>query len=191
MLVDVNYNDNPIANIIAIANGNSTDVIRHEIGVYEIGHFSFDQIINTIVKWPDLENFNCYGVCDNYQQVLKKCEELKNPQRNFVVSITPVEKNKQPKEGGWRWHKWGPYIGTLEPKCEYLYDEPAIEKIFVYHVYEVFGKMKHEKHIEGLQHIKNIIEQLMLEEIDCDSSIPKDVINHLALLHSDLKNYLK
>ena len=51
--------------------------------------------------------------------------------------------------------------------------------------------MKHEKNIERLQQIKKIIEQLMWEEIDCDSSIPENIINHLALLYDDLKNYLK
>jgi hypothetical protein len=39
--------------------------------------------------------------------------------------------------GGWRWHKWGPYIGTQEPKCEYIHDEPEIEEVFTYHVYEL------------------------------------------------------
>ena len=33
---------------------------------------------------------------------------------------------------GWRWHKWGPYIGTQDPQCEYLADEPEIKEVFVY-----------------------------------------------------------
>lgn len=137
MLIDVCYTNNPIAILLAKANGNSTDVIKRKLGVYEIGHFNFDQMINTINKWPDLGEFNCYGVCDNYQQILNQCKELENPQRKFVISITAIEKKKQSEMGGWRWHKWGPYIGKQNPTCEYLYDEPIIEKIFVYHIYEV------------------------------------------------------
>ena len=37
----------------------------------------------------------------------------------------------------WRWHKWGPYIGTKEPKCEYLYDEPEIDKVVIFELYEI------------------------------------------------------
>ena len=51
--------------------------------------------------------------------------------------------------------------------------------------------MEHEKNMEGLRHIKDIIEQLMWEEIDMDSSIPENIINHLTLLLSDLKIYIE
>jgi hypothetical protein len=47
-----------------------------------------------------------------------------------------VIKANQSHEGGWRWHKWGEYIGKYEPQYEYLYDEPEIEKVYVYHIYE-------------------------------------------------------
>jgi hypothetical protein len=45
-------------------------------------------------------------------------------------------KANQPKEDGWRWRKWGQYIGALEPTCEYIADEPHIDKVYVYHIYE-------------------------------------------------------
>lgn len=49
--------------------------------------------------------------------------------------------------------------------------------------------MNHEDNLEKLQQIKDIIEYLMWEEIDCDIEIPENIINHLALLHSDLKAF--
>jgi hypothetical protein len=81
---------------------------------------------------------NNYGVCDDYKQVLKEYPELKKDKnRKFIVSMTPMFKDCQPKSGGWRWHKWGKYIGKQKPTCEYLYDEKDIELVFVYHIYEV------------------------------------------------------
>jgi hypothetical protein len=48
--------------------------------------------------------------------------------------LTEVRKDDQPKQGGWRWHKWGPYIGTHEKQFEYLADEEGIERVFCYHI---------------------------------------------------------
>lgn len=143
MLVDVNVVSNPISDMIAKMNGNVVGYEKVETGIYTIGHFNFDMMVypQTILKneWPEFKNkdFNSFGVCDNYKQIIESCPELTKSNRKFIISITPVEKSKQPAEGGWRWHKWGPYIGTQKPKFEYLHDEPAIEKVFVYHIYEI------------------------------------------------------
>ena len=140
MLVNVNLIENPINkinNLIAVINGNSIETINHEIGIYEIGHFSFNHMIKTKEEYPVLKNIQCYGVCDDYKQILKKEPMLQKSNRKFVISITPIEKNKQESNGGWRWHKWGPYIGKQKPTCEYLYDEPIIEKVYCYHIFEV------------------------------------------------------
>lgn len=97
-----------------------------------------------ILKWmrnPKNRNYiNEYGVCDNYKQVLKrykKIVELKK--RKFILSLTPILKSEQPEEDGWRWHKWGEYIGTKNPQYEYLYDEPKIDKVYCYHIYEILN----------------------------------------------------
>jgi hypothetical protein len=78
-----------------------------------------------------------YGVCDNYKQVLKYYPELNNTNKKFVISLYEINKENQPSEGGWRWHKWGNYIGKQKPCCEYIYDEPIIEKVYVYSIYEI------------------------------------------------------
>jgi hypothetical protein len=143
MLVNVSTGIHPIANVVADAAGNSRNTEKLETGIYLIGHFSFNHIIigNKIKdEWPEFEDnpeFREYGVCDDYKQVLEKYPELISSKRQFVMSVTPINKSKQPADGGWRWHKWGEYIGNQKPTREYLHDEPIIEKVFVYHIYEL------------------------------------------------------
>ena len=78
-----------------------------------------------------------YGVCDNPSQILLKYPELQSDSKQYVVLMIPMYKHEQPSDGGWGWHKWGDYIGNQNPQCEYLYDEPEIDLVFVYHIYEV------------------------------------------------------
>lgn len=113
-----------------------------ETGVYECPHFNFNHQIKHKDEYPVLTckdgiYFGSFGVCDNYKQVLEQCPMIVESERKFVISVTKISKSRQPPEGGWRWHKWGEYIGTQEPTCEYLYDEPIIEEVYAYHVYEV------------------------------------------------------
>jgi hypothetical protein len=90
--------------------------------------------------WPDWyeEAISSGGVADNVEQVLHKLSPLVNNMiRTFVLEITWMRKKDQSEHGGWRWHKWGEYIGTQQPTCEYLYDEPIIEEVLVYHLHEI------------------------------------------------------
>lgn len=78
-----------------------------------------------------------YGVCDNYEQIFEKIKRLefyKKSKEKFVIFLCEHSKKNQPECGGWRWHKWGTYIGEQEPQCEYLYDEPEIEKVYSFRV---------------------------------------------------------
>lgn len=138
MLVDVTLRNNPLADMISKVNGNKTSIKRYAKGIYEIGHFSLDVnfpfSLTFEEHWPELNESN-YGVCDHIDQILEKYPELQDENRRFCVSITPILKKNQPKNGGWRWHKWGPYIGNYEIKHEYLYDED-IDGVLVYHIYE-------------------------------------------------------
>lgn len=84
-----------------------------------------------------------YGVCDNASQALdyydSLCKEYEDLMRDrlFLILLTPIIKDEQPEHGGWRWHKWGPYIGKFEPKHEYLYDEEGIDYIYCFKILEV------------------------------------------------------
>lgn len=135
---------NFILDMIAAVNGNSEGAARIDKGIYLIGHFgSSDFPGREFKEWiSDLKDsegewFGEYGVCDNYQQILDKCPMLGSlVDRSFTITLTQVRKSDQPAEGGWRWHKWGTYIGTHEIQHEYLYDEKGIESVYVYHIYE-------------------------------------------------------
>jgi hypothetical protein len=147
MLVNLKIRDiepDMICSMIARINGVDLDdgnyYEQYETGIYRHdGYlFNFDSFIknNTnnqiIVSWVD------YGVCDNYEQILAKYAELFNDSnKKYVVGLSTVERKTQPSDGGWRWHKWGEYIGILNPQHEYIYDDTHIDKVYCYHIYEI------------------------------------------------------
>lgn len=134
--------DDPILSLIASMNKNSVQGIELQPGIYEIGHFGSSSSLRSFNHYPEFEKLKedeyrgCYGVCDSVENLLAVFPELEASEREFVVRLTPVLKENQSASGGWRWHKWGDYIGSQEPECEYLYDEPKIEKVYCYHIYE-------------------------------------------------------
>lgn len=77
-----------------------------------------------------------YGVADSYEQVLDKYPHLAASDRKYLLRVITLRKEDE-EPGGWRWHKWGAYIGVQEPQTEYLYDEPVIDQVVLWHVYEV------------------------------------------------------
>ena len=136
----------PILAMIGSLNGNVVDTAHIRTGVYQIGHFgSSDFMRGLYEQYPDLNTsidepyMGCYGVCDSVDDILAKCPLIENdPDRQFVICLTQVRRatDNKGKGGGWRWHKWGEYIGKREPTTEYLDDEPEIDSVYVYHVYE-------------------------------------------------------
>lgn len=77
-----------------------------------------------------------FGVADTVEQIVNHYPEVNSPDRAFIITVTEVRREHQESEGGWRWRKWGPYIGTHKPQCEYLYDEQGIDRVLVYEVME-------------------------------------------------------
>ena len=65
---------------------------------------------------------------------------LRNSDRKFAVGFNPIKQNPENPGGGWRWHKWGHYIGKHDVQCEYLDDEDLsdINQDFIlcFHIYE-------------------------------------------------------
>ena len=80
-----------------------------------------------------------YGVADNLEQIV----ELYNKNEkgwfkgNHVILCWKVKKDPENPCSGWRWHKWGEYIGTRNPQCEYLNDEPLIDEVITFSIYKV------------------------------------------------------
>lgn len=114
---------------------------RKREGVYVTGlNFRYDFDSEGWEDYPEFDDGYCaYGVCDGIDQFfehplgkLLKADES----RKFAVSFCHIEKDPEPY--GWRWHKWGPYIGKGEPECEYLADEEGFDGgVWVYHVWEL------------------------------------------------------
>lgn len=83
---------------------------------------------------------NDFGVADSLDQILEYFKpEVEDHDSLFVIGATLVKRDlsNKGKGGGWRWHKWGPYIGTRERTTEYLDDEPEIDSVLVFHIYGV------------------------------------------------------
>lgn len=118
--------------------------LNEEVGVYQCNfdfNFSDDEFIEKFTDYNDfklkkgetlLQRYGkgkyvpTYGVADNVEQIKEFYKkQIKNKKEKFCISMTPVyqERKNKGKYDGWRWHKWGEYIGKLNPQCEYLDDE--------------------------------------------------------------------
>lgn len=132
-------------------------------GIFEIYHFGGTSFLQGYLHYPTL-SIGAYGVCDSVQQILDQAPELQDPQREFIITVTRLKKADQPSSGGWRWHKWGEYIGTQTPTAEYLFAEPLIEEVLVYHIYEkVKGKLSRNTKQLLLDDLKAAIEDLQID----------------------------
>lgn len=80
------------------------------------------------VGWP---------LCDGYKDIIKYYPELKDENRKFFVILYPIFRKFQPKHGGFRYWKYGKYIGKRKLKNEYLYDDKHIDMIYKYNIYEI------------------------------------------------------
>ncbi len=107
--------------------------------------WGFDNNPPFYMQYPDFEDdagdyTHSYGVCDNPQQFLDKFKAvlIKDP-RPLCVCFSHIPKCPG-EEGGWRWHKWGDYIGTGTPQCEYLSGEVGFEDgVYVYSICQLSG----------------------------------------------------
>jgi hypothetical protein len=146
----------PIFGVHQVVNTDEYGVIH---GLYEIGHFNGDHLLWDRTPedyerhlYPRIEHGGStlypYGVCDNPLQFYKKFyQHIVTDQRRLAVFFTHVLKEPQKAGcgGGWRWHKWGDYVGEGKPTTEYLDDEQGFDDgIYCYHMYEV-----EPRHIEG------------------------------------------
>lgn len=139
-LVNVTFRVEPGMYLILLLIGAPVIPQRIADGMYLCGHWSVDQLNVPIYEWwrergqpPDYDE---YGVCDTPEQPVERFKLRERPEQLFV-SYVQIRRADQPRDGGWRWHKWGPYIGDQQPTCEYLHDEPVIEQVYTYHIYRI------------------------------------------------------
>lgn len=112
-------------------------------------------------RYPSL----AYGVSDNASQVLNNLEHAleiyltkdsthdfftrgkrlykfltERPDAVYLIGFTPIFNHHNGASGGWRWHKWGTYLGKHTPKCEYLDEETNIDYVLIWHLYPLKKK---------------------------------------------------
>jgi len=135
----VEYTGEALGYYLAIFGGkDGPDLI--EKGVYKSPGFNNEYFLDgdyeKFISLSGLGYPDSYGVCDDYSQILNHFPVILNSKREFVIFVTPILKSEEPETGGWRWHKWGEYIGMQNPTMEYLADEPNIDKVYVFEVFE-------------------------------------------------------
>lgn len=94
-----------------------------------------EQIQAEIRAW--LDRPEDFGVCDSWQQVLERWPEIETCDKNLIITVTELRREDQSPKGGWRWHKWGEYIGEQGPLHEYLYDDTHIDVVYTFSLFEV------------------------------------------------------
>lgn len=155
MLIDLpaalRYDADPLLEQLAIMTNGRPTPLRVHRGIY-LAHVNFDHNIDHLIaeRYPDFNPemwkdaadsdwwFNCYGVVDHWTQLPLKLLEM-DP-RKFTVYLGQHVKNDQPETGGWRWHKWGPYLGVFREQVathEYLYETPDVVEVFSYSICEM------------------------------------------------------
>lgn len=83
-------------------------------------------------------DYSLYGVCDNASQVIEYMSVREyDEDKEYLIVLTPILKDNQPDRDGWRWEKWGEYIGTQKSNADYLADESSIDMVYVFDVSEV------------------------------------------------------
>lgn len=111
---------------------------------------------------------NDYGVADNATQVIRHLSSSlkayffgndlddefylgkslvkmieRYPEYKLVLLMTPHVNTKDCSWDGWRWHKWGKYLGVHEPQHEYLSCEQCIDYVLSYDL-EIVKKIEEE-----------------------------------------------
>ena len=122
------------------------DTLKNFDGVYWCDQLDlYDDFLNEKIKevyWDIDRPIVGYGVADNASQVIKHFKKLEKKYKidlgDCVIALRPIAKKWQPSDGGWRWHKWGEYIGVKKPQCEYIYDEDdSINFVWCYQLFQV------------------------------------------------------
>ncbi len=63
-----------------------------------------------------------------------------HPDAVYFIRFTPVFNHHNGAIGGWRWHKWGRYLGKHTPQCEHLDEEENIDYALIWRLYPLKKK---------------------------------------------------
>jgi len=125
-----------------LSGGYQSEPVRVYRGVY-LAHINFDKELDAtgllVNHWPEIDpRVSCFGVVDHWTQL--PLNLLERDKRKLLVFLGRHTKAEQSERDGWRWHKWGPYLGVFKEQVaenEYLYDTPDVIEVWSYQIVEV------------------------------------------------------
>lgn len=85
--------------------------------------------------WMSDDSWLHYGLCDNASQVIHYYNDWVAKghfKGNHVILLVPMSAND-----GWRWHKWGEYIGNFVPRHEYACDEEGLKGVYAFQIIKI------------------------------------------------------
>ena len=97
-------------------------------------------LLKDLTDYEDCRNGTWYfGVCDNATQFLAYYNALLadgslSKKDIYFLSMMPIIREKN---GDWRWHKWGPYIGVQQITAEHIGDEKDIDMVYCFSIRQV------------------------------------------------------
>lgn len=100
------------------------------------GRLTFEQEYELYLDYQKSQ----YGVADDLDQILEYYKHEIESEDRFFIYVCPIHQDKanKGKGGEWRWHKWGPYIGNLNPQFEYLDDEEFdVGYVLIFHIVKI------------------------------------------------------
>lgn len=100
--------------------------------VMRTSHGELDQLVNE--GYTGKGKLRASGLADNEDQVLARFKHLENHKGKFVIEMHPVLRKNEPELHGFRFHKWGEYIGDFDINREYLYDQKDMDVIYVFSI---------------------------------------------------------
>lgn len=119
-----------------------------DTGVYEFFSCnSPDYLIEEKLDEYDIHTLRSYpyGVCDNYEQILERVKDIdkyvNSKDEDYCIVLYKVTRESQPETDGWRWCKWGDYIGDHKKTAEYFYDEKEIDYVYVFSIYKIYNEI--------------------------------------------------
>lgn len=139
-------------------------------------------LLKDISRYSVMKN---YGIADNEFQIKKRFKFLEKSENKYIIIMEPVWRSQQPESGGFRYHKHGPYIGCQDLKSEYLYDDKNVEKVFLFHVYQIKEKKSPNFEIYNHQISNNIIFNKKEEAVATINKKDREII--IGYMNSDQK----
>lgn len=98
-----------------------------------------------------------FGVADSIEQVKEYYKELEASPEKFIVIMTPVYRKNESSYGGFRFHKWGRYIGEHALKHEYFYDHKDMDVIYTFRVLMVNSSGHRPARREHIKRVKSLL----------------------------------